>query len=55
MGNTLAVKGPTNRTREGRQGLGITIHVTFSFLGEYDRDQLPEEDPDTIVNRFSGN
>ena len=32
MGNTLAVKGSTNKMREGRQGLGTTIHMTFSFL-----------------------
>ena len=56
MGNTLAVKGSTNKIREGRQGLGKYYpHDFLLFFGEYDRDQLPEEDPETIVNRFSGN
>ena len=55
MGNTLAVKGSTNKMREGRQGLGKYYPHDFLLFGEYDRDQLPEEDPETIVNRLSGN
>ena len=55
MGNTLAVKGSTNKAREGRQGLGKYYPLDFLLFGKYDRDQLPEEDPEKIVNRLSGN
>ena len=53
--NSPVIVYPTNKMREGRQGLGKYYPHDFLLFGEYDRDQLPEEDPETIVNRLSGN
>ena len=53
--NQPVIVYPTNKAREGRQGLGKYYPLDFLLFGKYDRDQLPEEDPEKIVNRLSGN